>query len=59
MSDANAHQLYGVWVYGQVKSIVDQANQRKSEIPPHQSKDVEDALTHLHSALSKLKQHAK
>ena len=51
--------LYGVWIYGQVKSLIDQANQRKSEIPAEHSNDVQEALKHLESALSKVQKHAK
>jgi hypothetical protein len=53
------HVLYGPWLHGQVKSVYDQAQQRKSEIPAEQSSDVQEALKHLETALSKLQHHAK
>ncbi|MEA2721862.1 MAG: hypothetical protein QOJ39_3726 [Candidatus Eremiobacteraeota bacterium] len=60
MTDAAKFQpLYGVWLHGQVRSVVDQAHQRKGEIPPNQSSDVQEALKHLENALSKLQHHAK
>ncbi|MEA2721861.1 MAG: hypothetical protein QOJ39_3725 [Candidatus Eremiobacteraeota bacterium] len=51
--------LYGVWVHGQIKGILDQANKRKSEIPAEQSADVQEALKALEQALQKLAHHAK
>jgi len=51
--------FYGVWIHGQIKNVIDQAHQRKSEIPPNQSSDVQEALKHLEHALSKLQHHAK
>jgi len=51
--------LYGVWIYGQVKGLIDQANQRKSEVPAEQNSDVQEALKHLESALGKVQKHAK
>ncbi len=51
--------LYGVWLHGQIKGIVDQANARKSEIPAEMSADVHAALSQLEQALSKLQKHAK
>jgi hypothetical protein len=51
--------LYGVWIHGQIRSLLDQANQRKSEVPAEQSNDVQEALKHLENALSKLQHHAK
>jgi hypothetical protein len=59
-SDFNKNQLlYGVWMYGQVKGLVDQANQRKGEVPAEQSGDVQEAVKHLEHALAKLQHHAK
>ena len=53
------HVFYGPFLYGQVKSLIDQANQRKSEVPAEQNNDVQEALKHLESALGKLQKHAK
>jgi hypothetical protein len=51
--------LYGVWIHDQIKSVVDQANQRKSEVPAEQSGDVHEALKSLEHALGRLQRHAK
>jgi hypothetical protein len=51
--------FYGVWLHGQVKHIIDQANSRKGEIPANQSGDVQAALAELEKALGKLQPHAK
>jgi len=53
------HFLYGPFLYGQVKSLVDQAHQRKSEIPAEHASDVQSALAELEKALAKLQHHAK
>jgi hypothetical protein len=57
--DAKFHVLYGVWLHGQIKSVIDQAHQRKGEVPAHQSADVQAAVQALEQALSKLQRHAK
>lgn len=49
------HTLYGVWLHGQITSLIDQANARKSEIPAGQSADVHAALADLEKILGKLK----
>jgi hypothetical protein len=51
--------LYGVWIHSQVKSILDEANQRKGEVSAEASSAVQEALKHLEDALAKLHPHAK
>jgi hypothetical protein len=51
--------LYGVWIHGQIKNILDQARQRTSEITAEQKADVEAALQSLEQALSKVQRHAQ
>jgi hypothetical protein len=51
--------LYGVWLHGQIKGLVDQAHSRKSEVPAEQSADVQAALADLEKVLGKLQRHAK
>jgi hypothetical protein len=46
--------FYGVWLHGQIKGLLDQANQRKGEVPPEQSGDVQAAVAALEQAVQKL-----
>ena len=46
--------FYGVWLHGQIKNLVDQANRRKGEIPQEQSADVQAAVAELEKVLGKL-----
>jgi hypothetical protein len=56
---SKSNMLYGVWLHGQIKSLVDQAHSRKSEIPANQKADVESALAELEKVLGKLQPHQK
>jgi len=51
--------VYGVWIHGQIKGILDQARQRTSEVSAEQKADVEAALQSLEQALSKVQRHAQ
>lgn len=53
------HILYGPWLHDQLKGVVDQANQRKGEVPADHSADVHSALGELEKVLAKLKHYAK
>ena len=48
------NQLYGGWLHGQIKSLVDQAHKRKGEVPPEHSGDVQAAVAELEKILGKL-----
>lgn len=53
------HLVYGDWLRGQVKSLVDQAHQRKGEAPADHSADVHTALGELEKVLAKLQRYEK